>query len=152
MKKLLIAALVAAQVAPAAAADFASSQETDTGAFAGFRLRMPLDGDVSQRRMRASLTVAPAVRTQNLQGEVRGRIGDGIELGISRGEPVRLSIAGRPVAQLTRGAEAPGGRRAGVSTLGWVAIGVGAVVVVGLTAGYLWLDDALDCTDEDECN
>lgn len=152
MKKLLIAALLAGQVAPAAAAEFTPSSETDAGAFAGFRLRVPLDGNISHRTVRAGLTVAPTLRTSDIQGERRTQIGEGVELGIAGNEPVRLSIAGRPVSQLVRGGRRPEGRQAGVSTLGWVAIGVGTVVVVGLAAGYLWLDDALDCDPGDECN
>ena len=138
MKKLLIAALLVAQVAPAAAADFSSGRETNAGAFAGFRLRVPLDGHPTQRGVRAGLTVAPTMQTRDLQGERRTQIGEGLELGVTGGQPLALSIAGRPVSQLTRGAEAPGARRAGVSTLGWVAIGVGVVVVAGI--GFMgWL-------------
>jgi hypothetical protein len=152
MKKLVIAALLAGQVAPAAAADFSSPRETDAGAFAGFRLRMPLDGNAQQRRVRAGLTVAPTLRTQDLHGERRMQIGEGLELGVTGGEPVSLSIAGSPVAQLTRDGARPAGRKAGVSTLGWIAIGAGTVLVVGLAAGYLWLDDALDCDPGDDCS
>ncbi|MDQ4086483.1 MAG: hypothetical protein M3177_00480 [Pseudomonadota bacterium] len=152
MKKLLIAALLAGQVAPAAAAGFSPSRETDAGAFAGFRLRVPLDGNAQQRRVRAGLTVAPTLRTLDLHGERRMQIGEGLELGVTGPQPVTLSLAGRPVSQLARGGEGPEGRKAGVSTLGWVAIGVGAVIVVGLAAGYLWLDDAIDCDDDEECN
>lgn len=151
MKKLVIAALLAAQVAPAAAAEFASGRDTDAGAFAGLRLRVALDGGATQQRVRAGLTVAPTLRTLDVQGERRMQIGEGLELGWSGRNRFEMSVAGRPMSQLIQGADGPEGRRAGVSTLGWVAIGVGAVVVVGLTAGYLWLDDALDCTDEDEC-
>lgn len=152
MKKLLIAALLAGKAAPAAAAEFTTSRDTDAGAFAGFSLRMPLDGNASQRRVRAGLTVAPTLRTQDIQGERRMQIGEGLELGMTGDQPIQLSIAGRPISQLTRGGESPDGRRAGVSTLGWVAIGVGTVVVVGLAAGYLWLDDALDCDPGDDCS
>jgi hypothetical protein len=152
MKKLLIAALLAAQLTPAAAAEFAPTRETDAGAFAGVRLRVSLDGAAGERRVSAGLTVAPALRTRDNGGEVRTRIGEGIELGVASNEPVRLSIAGTPVSRLTSRGDAPQGRRAGVSTLGWVAIGVGAVLVVGLTAGYLWIDDALDCDPGDDCS
>jgi hypothetical protein len=154
MKKLMIAALFAGQIAsaaPAAAADLAGGHETRPGAFAGLRLRVPLDRSVPDRGVRAGLTIAPALQTRDVQGASRTRIGEGIELGLA-GERVQLSLGGTPVSQLRPGGQAPGGQRAGVSTLGWVAIGAGTVVVVGLVAGYLWLDDALDCDPGDDCS
>jgi len=155
MKKLIMAALLAAQVlsaAPAGAAGFAPDRETEASAFAGIRLRLPLDGETSHRRLRAGLALAPALHTRDRDGRVRSQIGEGLELGLVRGEPVRLALAGRPVSELVRGGEDPDGRRAGVSTLGWVAIGVGAVIVVGLGVGYLWLEEALDCNPGDDCS
>ncbi|HEV2866278.1 MAG TPA: hypothetical protein VGX37_07165, partial [Allosphingosinicella sp.] len=148
MKKLMIAALLAGQIAsaaPAAAAELAAGHETQPGAFAGLRLRVPLDRNVPDRGVRAGFTVAPALQTRDIQGASRTRIGEGIELGLAGDRRVQLSLGGTPVSQLRPGGQAPRGQRAGVSTLGWVAIGAGTVVVVGLVAGYLWLDDALDC-------
>ena len=152
MKKIMIAALLASQTAPAVAAGFAPARETEAGAFAGLRLRLPLDGAEPQRRIRAGLAVAPAMQTRDLQGDRRTVVGEGLELGVVGGGPVDLSIAGTPVSRLVAGGETPDGRRAGVSTVGWVAIGVGTVLVVGLTAGYLWFDDALDCDPGDDCS
>ena len=152
MKKILIAALLASQTAPAVAAGFAPARDIEAGAFAGMRLRVPLDGAEPQRRIRAGLTVAPAIQTRDLQGDRRTVVGEGLELGMVGGEPVSLSIAGTPVSRLVAGGDTPHGRRAGVSTVGWVAIGVGTVLVVGLAAGYLWLDDALECNPGDDCS
>ena len=68
----------------------------------------------------------------------------GLELGISGREPLRLSIAGTPVSRLVEGRSGPEGEKAGVSTLGWVAIGVGALVTVVLVASAICLSDS-DC-------
>lgn len=73
---------------------------------------------------------------------------------LSPGYKTELSFAGRPVAtRYTRAgladmhARAPDGRnRNGITTLGWVGIGAGALVgILGVT--YLALEDAIDCTE-----
>ncbi|HWT12985.1 MAG TPA: hypothetical protein VN231_09550 [Allosphingosinicella sp.] len=158
MKRLLIAALLAAHVPaagqPVPAAEFTSAQDSGAGAFAGLRVRVPLGGDRAERRVRAGLMVAPTLHSRRADGSSRTRIGEGLELGLRQDRPLELTLAGTRVDRLgmAPNGTAPDGRRAGVSTLGWVAIGVGAVLVVGLTVGYLWIDDALDCDPEDECN
>lgn len=134
MKHVLIAGLLAAQVgpfaAPAHAADLiveSQQRETRMSAFAGARLRVAL-GDTSRDRIRAGIAVAPALhRIQD--GAARLRIGEGVEFGIAGRRPAGLSIAGHRPGDSQR---LPDGRRHGVSTLGWVAIGVGAVALVGI--------------------
>lgn len=158
MKKLTIAALVIAQTLaaaqPAVAAQHFGQQQRQMGAFAGVRLRVSLDGPQAERGVRAGLALAPAVRSQRSDGATRTQLGEGLELGVAPNRPVTLSLAGTRVDRLgmAPNGSAPEGRRAGVSTLGWVAIGVGAAIVVGLGVGYLILDDALDCDPGDECN
>ena len=158
MKKLTIAALLAGQLLtiaqPVAAAEIATARETRAGAFAGLRLRVPLDGGPGQRQVRAGLAVAPTLHSREGDGERRMRVGEGIELGVAGGDRIGLSIAGTPVDRLGLRPDgtAPDGRRAGVSTLGWVAIGAGALLVVTLGVGYLWIDDALDCDPGDDCS
>jgi hypothetical protein len=145
MKKIVIAALLGAQlVAPAAAADLiadARSDGTRTGSFAGARLRISLDG-VARERVRAGLTLAPTVH--DLQGgAARMRIGNGLEYGLSDRRGPELSIGGRSVRELAQAGRGPDGRRQNVSTLGWVAIGVGVVVVA--VVGYgVWLTHELN--------
>ena len=140
MKTLTMAALVAAQLAataqPALAAGLTEARTQEVGAFAGLRVRMPLDGAAQQRRLRAGLTVAPAMHSRTLGGESRLRIGEGLELGLNGEQPLRVSLGGTPVSQLAQGPTGPDGRRLGVSTIGWIAIGVGvaAVIVVGAAA------------------
>jgi len=151
MKKPTIAVLLAGQVLaaaqPAMATDFTSAQEQRAGAFAGFRLRMPFDGP-QRRQVRAGFALAPTLGTRGMNGESRLRIGEGLELGITGRQPVRLLIAGQDVrrlgaAQRTDGQE--GERRGGgPSTLGWIAIGVGTAVVVVIGAAALCVADS-DC-------
>jgi len=146
MRKLMIAALLAGQVAaaqPAAAADFAEARQDQAGAFAGFRLRLPLDGARRERQIRAGFTVAPTLQSRAIGGETRTRIGEGLELGITGRQPVRLLIAGRDSRRLGA-AEDGNGRHRGPSTLGWIAIGVGAAVVIVVGAAVLCASDH-DC-------
>jgi hypothetical protein len=158
MKRLMIALLLGGQILvaaePAFAAGLTGARTQQMGAFAGFRLRVPLDGNARQRQIRAGLAIAPALHSRRPDGETRTRFGDGLELGLTAERRLTLSLAGTPVnrvgaAQDEGETEEQGG---GPSTLGWIAIGVGALVVVGATAGYLWLEDALDCDADEECS
>lgn len=140
MKKLTIAALIAGQLmttaAPAVAAELTEARTQQMGGFAGLRVRLPLDGRAGERQLRAGLAVAPVMQTRTLEGEMRTRIGEGLELGVTSREPVRLSVAGTPVSQLAQGPVGPDGQRLGVSNVGWIAIGAG-VVIAGL--GLAWI-------------
>jgi hypothetical protein len=134
MRKLLIVALVAAQLAPVAAPARAAElrvepqrQETRMGAFAGARLRVALGGE-RRERVRAGLAVAPELHRMEA-GAARMRIGEGLEYGFTDRRPAAVSVAGRRLSDAQR---APDGRRQGVSTLGWVAIGAGVVLVIGV--------------------
>ena len=148
MRKFMITALLAAQLLaaaqPAMAADLTDTQAQHMGAFAGLRLRVPLDPESRRQPIRVGLTVAPTLHTQSQSGEVRTRFGEGLEFGVNGREPLRLSFAGKPVSHLVQGKSGPGGERTGVSTLGWVAIGVGALAAVVLVAGAICLSDS-DC-------
>jgi hypothetical protein len=155
MRKFAIALLLTGQALagaqPAIAAELTGAQEQRMGAFGGLRVRIPLDGDVRQRQVRAGIAFAPTLQTQTLQGESRTRLAEGIELGFRPDGPATLSIAGTPVSQLAQGPRGPDGRRLGVSTAGWVAIGVGTVVAV-LGVGYWAFSEAMDCDDDEECS
>jgi hypothetical protein len=133
MKKLTIAALVAAQLTaaqPAGAAGFGSDQSTRVGVFAGAQLKLTLGGSRAEAP-RASLGIAPTVRNQSFDGSGRTRIGEGLQLSLEPNRPVELNLAGARLVRigLAPGEQAPGGHRAGISTLGWAAIGVGVVAV-----------------------
>ncbi|HEY0131244.1 MAG TPA: hypothetical protein VGB57_07550 [Allosphingosinicella sp.] len=135
MRKLLIAGLVAAaQVLPAAhpaaAAELGhdrTATSSQISAFAGARLRVPLGG--SREKPQAGLALTSTLRS-GATGELR--FARGAELGFSgRDSKLDLSLAGRPVSSLAAGRPAPGGRKQGFSTAGWVAIGASAVIIVG---------------------
>jgi len=133
MRTLLVAALLAAQVGPLAgaarAADLlaeAPQRETRMGAFAGARLRVSLGA--GRERVRAGVAVAPSLHSVE-NGAPRLRVSEGLEYGFSERQPPSLSLAGRQLTDLQRTAD---GRRQNVSTIGWVAIGVGVVLVAGV--------------------
>ena len=151
MRKMTIAALLAAQILgaaqPAFAADFASGQEQRVGGFAGFRLRIALDGP-ERRQVRAGLALAPTLGIRDFRGATRSRIGEGVEFGYRSGRPLALSIAGREL----------NGRRLGAAqdeehhdTVPRVAL---AVAGVALTLGLLYwgFSEAIDCDPEEECS
>lgn len=153
MKRLVIAALVAAQVAstatPALAAelgDQAGATGQRQGAFAGARVRIPLGGGARAKKVKAGLTLAPLRQSRTLDGAVRTGFGQGFELGLGEAGRPALTFAGQRVDRLALApnGKAPEGQRAGVSTLGWIGIGVGAVALV-LVALVLVCDTDDDC-------
>ena len=154
MKNILMVSLIVSQAfgaLPAAAATLESDTRLSAqqrGAFAGARLRMPLGG-AEAGKARATLAVAPTLHGQRSDGSVRVRFGEGVELGASRGEEPRLSFGGRPLSQLTEGKQGPQGRKAGISTVGWVAIGVGTAALLYLTLFGLCAEEVI-CNFDDE--
>ncbi|HTU11403.1 MAG TPA: hypothetical protein VMG08_10960 [Allosphingosinicella sp.] len=117
--------------------------ETETGTFGGVRLRIPFGG-VAREPVRAGFAFAPVARTGYQDGRIRTRIGEGLEFGFNGRGPAQFSLAGTPVNRLAQGREGPDGQRVGVSTLGWVAIGVGALAVVVVSAAAICISDS-DC-------
>ena len=148
MKKLLIASFLSAQVlasaTPAMAQNFNTSRETEAGAFGGVRLRIPFGGSAQREPVRAGLAFAPTVRTEYSDGRSRTRIGEGLEFGFAGRGPTQFSLAGTPVNRLVQGRTGPDGQRLGVSTVGWIAIGVGTLLVVALAATAICFSDS-DC-------
>ena len=140
MKKLTIAAMAAAQLMaqPAMAAELGDERgavAARQGAFAGARFRVALDG-TSARKAQAGLTLAPVLQGRQADGRTVTRFGEGMELRLTGGETrPKLAFGGRTLAQLTEGRTGPDGRKAGVSTLGWIAIGVGVAAVIVIAAG-----------------
>ena len=155
MKRLMMTALVAghliASTQPAFGAELTEQRSREMGAFAGLRLRVPLDGDDRQRQWRAGLAIAPVMYSRSMSGESRMRIGEGLALDLSGDQPARLSLAGTPVSQLAQGPLGPDGRRLNASTGEWIAIGAGAVVVL-LGVTYLVFAEMMDCDEDEECS
>jgi hypothetical protein len=143
MKFVTIGALIAAHIACAAqAAELPRDPSTETtriGSFAGARVRVPLGA--TKEKPHAGLAFTATQRTGDT-GALR--FSKGMELGFAGDGKVRLSLAGKPVSQLRPGAEGPAGRKLGVSTLGWVGIGV----AVALVAGTIWFVDAMNDASE----
>jgi hypothetical protein len=150
MRKLLIAGFVAGQVMAAAQPVMAAELPQDrmatpnqVSAFAGARLRVPLGG--GREKPRAGLALTSTLRS-GATGEIR--FAKGAELAFSGGETaIRLTLGGTPVSRLAQGSGGPGGRKLGVSTIGWVAIGVGALAVAYFALFSLCRDGEI-CGDD----
>jgi hypothetical protein len=140
MRNYMIVALAAAQIAaaaqPAMAADLGDrgTVAQRQGAFAGARLRIPLNGSRAGKAQ-AGLTLAPILQGLQADGSVRTRFGEGLELRLSGTTRPQLAFGGRSLAQLAQGRGGPDGRKLGVSTIGWIAIGVGVAAIVVVAAG-----------------
>jgi hypothetical protein len=150
MRKLLIAGIAAGQIVAAAQPAVAAELNQDrmsapnqVSAFAGARLRVPLGG--GREKLRAGLALTSTLRSGST-GELR--FARGAELGFSGGESaIRLTLGGTPVSRLAQGRTAPEGRKLGVSTIGWVAIGVGALAVTYFALFSLCRDGEI-CGDD----
>ena len=154
MRSVVLAALVVGQLIlgapPARAAAHVGSglgpgEQTRVGVFGGVQIRLPLGGARAEAP-RASLGIAPVARSQRNDGSRQMRIGEGLQFSLQPNRPAELKVFGTRLDRLglTPNGEAPGGPRAGVSTLGWIAIGVGATVVLVVGAAALCLSDS-DC-------
>ena len=151
MRKSLIAGLAAAQIVAAAQPALAAELHQDrnaasnqVSAFAGARLRVPLGG--GSEKPQAGLAL-----TSTLRGGATGelRFAKGAELGFSGDKtPIRLTLGGTPVSRLAQGGTGPDGRKQGVSTLGWVAIGVGVVAVIAVRRVRAAASDGEICSDD----
>jgi hypothetical protein len=137
MKRLVAAALVAAQIAgaPAAAADLPDAGRaagpTRLGGFAGARLHIAFGGP-ERGGARMGLAIAPVRRTATGSGEIRLRFGEGLEFGLAGRERPALRVAGYRLAG-NGDPRGPQGRRLGVSTLGAATIAA-TVILVGALA------------------
>ena len=137
MRKLLTTITLASLMsAPVQAAGDALA-EVRPGAFVGARVKLALGGG-APTRPHAALMIAPTQSRISDDGMVRTRIGEGVALNFAGGEKSSLTIGGkRPDAD----------KGLGISTGGWIAIGVGTVVVAGGIAFALWVDAIEDNSD-----
>ena len=151
MKKVIIAALVASQLAiPAQAADLVDTRASEgmrPGGFAGARIRVSLDAE-PRERIRAGLTVAPTRHDLSGDGSARLRFGEGLEFGLSERRPAGFSFAGEPVRDLVSPI-GPDGNRRNISTVAWVGIGVGVLAVTAFALSGLCGDGEICSTDDE---
>lgn len=134
MRKILIAMTMSAlMVGEAHAADWQNQAEIRTGAFVGARLKLSL-GDRHDAKPHAQLALAPSRSSISSAGFIRTRIGEGAAFDLQPGSKPSLMIAGLRADSalgLRSQGQAHPGRKLGVSSGGWVAIGVGVVVLAG---------------------
>ena len=153
MRSAMLSLLLAAQLtlpAPGLAAGAGHGEQAEFGAFGGVQVRVPLGGARAEAP-KLSLGLAPAARSRRFDGAGQTRIGEGLQLSLQPNRPAELSLAGTRVDRLGLSPSGPTreGPRAGISTLGWVGIGVGVLVVAA--GGFaIWLDEAMEC-DPGEC-
>src|SRR5688500_18041910 len=119
------------------------------GTFVGARLTL---GGKTGTRPSAALTIAPTQHRISGSGMSSMKIGEGIAFNLAPGAKPTLTLAGGradALLGLQRGADHNSDRKLGVSTGGWVAIGVGAALLVG---GAVFYNAATSCEDhDDEC-
>lgn len=155
MRSMILSLLVAGQLAaaaqPALAAEFDATEQTRVGMFGGMQVRLPLGGEERTRRPSIAIGIAPTTRSQRIEGAGRTRIGQGLALDFAARRP-ELRLAGTQLNRLslTPSGRAPDGQRVGISTLGWVGIGLGVVVVSVLVLGQLCADGEVCGSDRDD--
>jgi len=135
MRSILSAITMSAlMVGEAHAADWQNQgAEVRTGAFVGARLKLSL-GDRADAKPHAQLALAPSRSSISNGGFIRTRIGEGAAFDLQPGSKPALMIAGMRAESalgLRSEGQARPGRKLGVSSSGWVAIGLGVVVLAG---------------------
>lgn len=128
----IAASLLGLLAQPCRAAPIDTHQNPSThqrGAFAGARLRIPFDGK-DHGRPAATVSLTSVQRDRNTGVSL---MSEGVQLGF-RKRGLALSIAGQPID-----VQPSGTAKAGISTLGWVGIGVG-VLAAGFYGFAQWAD------------
>jgi hypothetical protein len=141
----LAAAALSLVAQPVAAAELPreAGAQVERGTFVGARFRVPLGQSVEKPHAGLALTA-----TQRTPGRAELRFAKGLELGFAGDDRLRLSLHGQSVSRLVAGGEGPAGRKLGVSTVGWVAIGVG-VVVLAVGGVYVLCGTGAICNTDD---
>lgn len=128
MKYAVIAVIASGLVtAPVQAADWS---DVRPGTFVGARLTL---GGKRGARPSAAFTIAPTQNRISSDGMTM-KIGEGIALNLTSGAKPTLTLAGIRADQalgLSPSTEAKAKAKLGISTGGWVAIGLGVAAVVG---------------------
>jgi hypothetical protein len=150
MKSLTAAALAAAalslvvQPLAAAALPREAGIQIERGTFVGARFRIPFGRSDEKAHAGLALTA-----TQRTPGRAELRFAKGLDLGYAGDDKLRLSLHGQPVSRLVQGKAGPEGRKLGVSTVGWVALGVG-VVVLSIAGLYVLCGTGAICETGDD--
>ena len=150
MRAILTASIaIAVAATPTQAAGWSQQgSEIRPGAFIGARLKVPLGGSV-RSAPRAGLTIAPTQSRISRNGYISSRIGEGVALDLAGAKPT-LALGGVRADQalgLTTRPPTKTDQKSGISTGGWIASGVGTVVVGGLIGFALWVDADNDSSD-----
>jgi len=134
MRRILSAIVTGALIAaPLTSAGSQSMAIARPGAFVGARFQLPMGGEKS-RGPRATLAIAPTQSRISSDGMIRTRIGEGLALNFGTKSGPTITLAG---VRADRAFESQSARqldatkKLGVSTGGWVAIGVGVAVLTG---------------------
>lgn len=148
MHKLIVGCLAATLIAtPVQAAD-----QTDVrfGTFAGAQFKLPIGG-ATKMRPQARLSVAPTQSRYSADGMIRTRIGEGVALDFTAARKPTLMLAGvrADTALGLRSQERiDADNKLGLSTSGWIGVGVGSVAVI-LGGLYLYGKHLEYCEEED---
>jgi len=151
MRKFVTSVLAAATIAaPLHAAPWQDQgSQVRPGTFIGAQFKMPLGGPALSQP-RAQLAFAPTRSSLSNSGQVTTRIGEGLALDFTSNAKPTLTLAGiraDTALRLTRAGRSESDRKLGISTAGWVAIGVGVVVIAA--GGALLYIDAIKDGDEE---
>lgn len=137
---------------PSAAANWQEQPSSARpGAFLGARMSLPL-GHQTTAKPRAELALAPTTSRISGGGLMRTRIGEGVAFRVSPHSKPTVTLAGLRADRalgLARSARVQPGQKNGLSTVGWVAVGVGTALVVGVVGLALWADHVSDCEERD---
>ena len=135
MRKFVTSVLAAAAIsAPLHATPWQDQGAQERpGAFIGARFKMSFGGP-ARSRPRAQVTIAPTRSSLSNSGQVTTRIGEGLALDFTSNAKPTLTLAGaRADTALRPQRENPADPRTklGISSTGWVAIGLGVVALAG---------------------
>ena len=146
MAKLVVLGSILSLLATQATATNWRQQQDQTrlSGFAGARVKLPFGGPAKQKPS-AQLTIAPSRTGVTNSGVARTIIGDGVGLELA-GQKPQLMLAGSTVHDLKKSKH-----KMGISTVGWVGIGVGVAAVIAFGAFYLHEQHIQSC-DEGECD
>jgi hypothetical protein len=135
MRKFVTSALAAVVIAaPLHAAPWQDQgSQVRPGAFIGAQFKTSFGGP-TRSQPHAQLAFAPTRSRLSNSGQLTTRIGEGLALDFTSNAKPTLTLAGiraDTALRLTRATRSETGQKSGISTTGWVAIGVGVAALAG---------------------